>query len=52
MWLHLDTFDDNTPLLTPVYAVDTQPTGEAARPITEGEWEDAAQVILRQLAAT
>jgi hypothetical protein len=52
VWMHLGAFDGDVPLLTPVYAVDTRPTGEPARPITEGEWEEAAQVILRQMSAT
>ncbi|MEU1088935.1 hypothetical protein ABZ401_19230 [Streptomyces sp. NPDC005892] len=50
VWMHLDAFDGDTPLLTPVYAVDTRPTGDAARSFIEGDWEEAAKVILRQLA--
>lgn len=52
VWKHLGDFDGDTPLLTPVNAIDVRPTGEQPRPLTAGEWEEAAEVIRLQMAAT
>ncbi|MBQ1118456.1 hypothetical protein [Streptomyces sp. C3-3] len=48
VWKHLGDFDGDTPLLTPVSASSERPTGEAASPIAEGEWQDAAEFIGRR----
>ncbi|WP_435597077.1 hypothetical protein [Streptomyces anulatus] len=47
VWKHLGDFDGETPLLTPVNGIDSRPTGKQAKPIAEGEWEEAAEVIRR-----
>ncbi|MEU0831279.1 hypothetical protein [Streptomyces sp. NPDC005969] len=52
VWKHLGEFDGDTPLLTPIYAIDVRPTGEAPRRIKDGEWEEAARAIHRQMMAT
>lgn len=52
VWQHLGAFDEGAPLLTPVYAIDVRPTGQPARPITDGGWEEAARALHRQLMAT
>jgi hypothetical protein len=49
VWKHLGDFDGDTPLLTPVNAIDVRPTGEQPRSLAEGEWEEAAEVIRRQM---
>ena len=51
IWVHCGNYEDGVPLLTAVVGPDARPTGAAPRCITDGEWEDAARIILRQMAA-
>ncbi|MEU1434026.1 hypothetical protein ABZ438_07995 [Streptomyces sp. NPDC005786] len=50
VWVHRGDYQEEIPLLTAVVGPDLRPTGAAARPITEGEWEDVAQARRRQMA--
>jgi len=49
VWRHVGYRQDAVPLVEPVYAHTQEPAPGAARMLTEGEWENAAVVMYRQL---
>lgn len=49
VWKHLGEYRGGVPVLTPVLGPDFRPTGAQGKPISEGEWEDAARVAYRQM---
>ena len=52
VWRHVGNWQDEVPLVEPVYAHTDVPAPGAARKLTEGEWEDAAVVMYRQMHDT
>jgi hypothetical protein len=49
VWCHTGNWQDEVPLVEPVYAHSQVPAPGAARMLTEGEWEDVTRIIHRQL---
>jgi hypothetical protein len=49
VWRHTGNWQREVPLVEPVYAHSQVPAPGAARMLTEGEWEDVARIIHRQL---
>lgn len=50
-WRHTGNWQDEVPLIEPVYAHSQIPAPGAARKLTEGEWEDIGRIIRRQIDA-
>lgn len=52
VWRHVGNWQGEVPLVEPVYAHTQVPAPGAARMLTEGEWENAAVIMYRQLSET
>lgn len=48
-WRHAGNWQGEVPLVEPVYAHSQAPAPGAAKVLTEGEWEDVARIIHRQI---
>jgi hypothetical protein len=49
VWRHTGNWQDETPLVEPVYANTQAPAPGAAKKLTEGEWEEVGRIIHRQI---
>lgn len=52
VWKHTGNWQDGVPLVEPVYAHTQEGAPGAARALDEGEWENAAVVMYRQIQET
>lgn len=49
VWRHAGNWQNEAPLVEPVYAHSQTPAPGAAKMLTEGEWEEVGRIIYRQI---